>query len=175
MYQLMNIDNAHHKPTNKTSLKSYYNKLEEAQNILLVHNTFTGEEDVKFIRNTNRHGSENVDNSQQVSCTYFCICVNANLYIENALPPVELFRKYNCNLVLGTDSLASNWSLDIMSEICSIRKHFPAIPLEELLRWATLNGARALTMDEELGSFEQGKSPGIILINEDDLTIERLI
>jgi len=175
MFRLMNIDNAHHRPTNKTSLKSYFNKLEEAQNILLVHNTFTGEEDVKFIRNTNRHGSENVDNSQQVSCTYFCICVNANLYIENALPPVELFRKYNCNLVLGTDSLASNWSLDIMSEIRSIRKHFPAIPLEELLTWATLNGARALTMDEELGSFEQGKKPGVVLLNEDDLTIERLI
>jgi aminodeoxyfutalosine deaminase len=175
MYQLMNIDNAHHKPTNKTSLKSYYNKLEEAQNILLVHNTFTGEEDVKFIRNTNRHGSENRNNSKHVSRTFFCICINANLYIENALPPVELFRKYNCNLVLGTDSLASNWSLDIMSEIRSIRKHFPAIPLEELLTWATLNGARALTMDEELGSFEQGKKPGVVLVNEDDLTIQRLI
>jgi aminodeoxyfutalosine deaminase len=175
MYRLMNIDNAHHKPTNKTSLKSYYNKLEEAQNILLVHNTFTGEEDVKFIRNTNRHGSENLNNSKHVSRTFFCICINANLYIENALPPVELFRKYNCNLVLGTDSLASNWSLDIMSEIRSIRKHFPAIPLEELLTWATLNGARALTMDEELGSFEQGKKPGVVLVNEDDLTIQRLI
>jgi cytosine/adenosine deaminase-related metal-dependent hydrolase len=175
MYRLMNIDNAHHKPTNKTSLKSYYNKLEEAQNILLVHNTFTGEEDVKFIRNTNRHGSENRNNSKHVFRTFFCICINANLYIENALPPVELFRKYNCNLVLGTDSLASNWSLDIMSEIRSIRKHFPAIPLEELLTWATLNGARALTMDEELGSFEQGKKPGVVLVNEDDLTIQRLI
>jgi aminodeoxyfutalosine deaminase len=62
-----------------------------------------------------------------------------------------------------------------MSEIRSIRKHFPAIPLEELLTWATLNGARALTMDEELGSFEQGKKPGVVLVNEDDLTIQRLI
>jgi hypothetical protein len=30
-------------------------------------------------------------------------------------------------------------------------------------------------MDEELGSFEQGKKPGVVLLNEDDLTIERLI
>jgi aminodeoxyfutalosine deaminase len=175
MYKLMNIDNSHHVPTNKTSLKSYYSKLGGAQNILLVHNTFTVEDDVRFVINTNGHDRETIKNGHHTSSTYFCLCINANLYIENTLPPVELFRKHNCNIVIGTDSLASNWSLDVMSEIRSIKNHFPAIPLEELLRWATLNGAVALTMDKELGSFEPGKIPGVVLINEDDLTIERLI
>jgi aminodeoxyfutalosine deaminase len=175
MYRLMNIDNSHHAPTHKTSLQSYYHKLDEAQNILLVHNTFTGEDDVRYVFDTNYSGKKTGDIRGDSSSTFFCLCINANLYIEDTLPPVELFRKYNSNMVLGTDSLASNWSLDIMSEIRSIRKYFPGISLEEILKWATSNGARALTMENELGSFDKGRKPGVVLINEDDLTLERLI
>jgi aminodeoxyfutalosine deaminase len=175
MYRLMNIDNSHHEPTHKTSLQSYYHKLDEAQNILLVHNTFTGDDDMRYVLGTDLAGEENGQIKGDSFSTFFCLCINANLYIEDTLPPVELLRKYHCNIILGTDSLASNWSLDIMSEIRSIRKYFPGIPLEELLKWATSNGARALTMENELGSFEKGRQPGVVLINEDDLTLERLI
>ena len=35
-----------------------------------------------------------------------------------------------------------------------------------MLQWATINGARALQMDDELGSFEKGKRPGVVLIEE---------
>ncbi|GAC1531191.1 MAG: hypothetical protein NVS3B15_10530 [Sediminibacterium sp.] len=94
----------------------------------------------------------------------WCICINANLYIENALPPIPLLRNNNCQLVLGTDSLASNRSLSILDELKSITRHFPDVPLAELLQWATLNGARALQMNDILGSFEKGKQPGVIVI-----------
>ena len=106
---------------------------------------------------------------------YFCLCVNANKYIEDTLPPIELFRKNNCLLVLGTDSLASNRSLNILDEIKTIRKNFPSIPLEEILQWATINGAKALQMDSVLGSLKKGKKPGIVLINEENLSAKRLI
>jgi cytosine/adenosine deaminase-related metal-dependent hydrolase len=175
MYRLMNIDNSHHTPTRATSLQSYYHWLKGASNRLLVHNTFTSEEDVKFVTKSHLERKENSENSHENSSTYFCLCINANQYIEDALPPVALLRNYHCNIVLGTDSLASNWALDIMSEIRTIRKYFPDIPLEELLKWATSNGAKALTMEKELGSFEKGKQPGGILINENDLSIQRLI
>jgi len=107
--------------------------------------------------------------------TYFCLCVNANKYIENALPPIEMFRKNKCAIVLGTDSLASNWSLNILDEINTIRKSFPLIPLEETLQWATMNGARALNIDDQFGGFERGKRPGVVLINEGDFSANRLI
>jgi cytosine/adenosine deaminase-related metal-dependent hydrolase len=175
MYQLMNIDNSHHIPTKTTSLKSYYSKMEGARNILLVHNTFTGEDDMKFVMTSQLPSAKPGVNGHHLAIPYFCLCINANLYIENALPPVELLRKHHCNIVLGTDSLASNWSLDIMSEIRAIREHFPGIPLEELLKWATSNGAKALTMEKNLGSFEKGKKPGVVLINEEKLSIERLV
>jgi cytosine/adenosine deaminase-related metal-dependent hydrolase len=77
--------------------------------------------------------------------------------------------------VLGTDSLASNWSLNILDEIKTIRQYFPAIPFKEILQWATINGAIALQMDDQIGSFKKGKKPGILLINEETLSAKRLI
>ena len=100
----------------------------------------------------------------------YCFCVNANLYIENELPPIEQFINHNCHIVLGTDSYSSNWQLSIAKEIRTIttmpRFETMASP-EQVLQWATINGAEALQWDDKLGSFEKGKKPGIILIEND--------
>jgi len=175
MYELMKIDNIHHRPTGKSSLQSYFNKLTNASEIILVHNTFTREKDIEFVKREISDGR--LEKQEEKNHVYFCLCVNANLYIENALPPVELLRSNNCTIVLGTDSLASNWSLNIMEEINTIQKHFPSIHLEEILQWATINGARALKMEDVLGSFEKGKRPGVVLINneQENNSIKRII
>ena len=76
-----------------------------------------------------------------------------------------MLRSNDCKIVLGTDSLASNWSLSILDEIKTIQKKFPGIVVRELLGWATINGARALQMDDKLGSFEIGKQPGVNLLH----------
>lgn len=159
MYQMMNLDTSFYKPSGKSSLQTYFNKLEEAAHVLLVHNTFIKQEDVEFVKKARPDKSVS-----------FCLCVNANQYIEQSMPPIEMLRKLDCNIVLGTDSLASNWSLNILDEIKTIQKNFPLIALEELLAWATMNGARALQMDDTLGSFEKGKQPGVILIQGLDAT-----
>jgi cytosine/adenosine deaminase-related metal-dependent hydrolase len=96
--------------------------------------------------------------------SFWCICANANQYIEQTMPPIELLRSQKVNIVMGTDSYASNWSLNMLDEIKTIQKHLPQIALEELLGWSTINGAKALQMDKGLGSFEKGKKPGIVLI-----------
>ena len=76
----------------------------------------------------------------------------------------------DCNIVLGTDSLASNDQLSILEEMKTLQKNFPDIALTEMLQWATINGARALQMDDQLGSFEKGKKPGIVLVEGLDNT-----
>ena len=76
----------------------------------------------------------------------------------------NLFLENDCNVILGTDSLASNDQLNILEEIKTIIKNFPEIKTETLLQWATINGAKALQMQNEIGSFEKGKIPGAILI-----------
>jgi cytosine/adenosine deaminase-related metal-dependent hydrolase len=168
MYAMMKMDTSFFHPTGKSSLQSYFHKLDKAKQVLLVHNTFTKEVDIGFVNRT----SSNVN---------WCVCINANQYIEQAIPPIDLLRKNNCQIVVGTDSLASNWSLSILDELKTIRKYFPSIALNELLQWSTINGAIALQMDDQLGSFEKGKKPGVVLLenifNErfDSATIKRLV
>ena len=50
MYELMKIDNSHHLPTKKTSLQSYFTSLQKAKKIILVHNTFTKQEDIDYVK-----------------------------------------------------------------------------------------------------------------------------
>lgn len=172
MYELMKIDNSHHVPTQRSSLQSYFDKLSGAERILLVHNTFTTQADIDYVNQLATGHSQPVTPKPQA---FFCLCPNPNLYIEGALPPVNLLRGNSCNIVLGTDSLASNWSLSILDEIKTIRKKFSLIPLEEMLRWGTLNGAKALGMERKLGSFEKGKKPGVVLVDEHSLSVEKIL
>jgi len=65
-------------------------------------------------------------------------------------------------MTIGTDSLTSNWQLSIIEEMKTIRKYASYVSLEEVLTWATINGAQALGFDDELGSIEVGKRPGLV-------------
>ncbi len=154
MYNKMNLDHSFFQPTGKSSLQSYANKLSNAKQVIFVHNTFTQKSDIEFLAAQSQHNQQ----------FFYCLCVNANAYIENAFPPISLFLEHQCNMVIGTDSLASNWSLSILDEMKTIKKYHPNIAETELLKWATLNGAKALQMDNVLGSFKKGKRPGVVLI-----------
>jgi len=158
MYEMMKIDNSFYRAQKIRSVESYFKKFSNAASVILVHNTFTKQEDLDFI-------NEHKNSDQLIS---FCLCPNANLYIENSLPDVDLFLKNDCNIILGTDSLASNHQLDILEEIKTIVQKFPLIKTETLLQWATVNGAKALQMENFLGSFKKGKKPGVVLIENVD-------
>ena len=153
-----NADSIH--KTN-SSLEYILDHLHHFEKLLFVHNTFTKEEHIK----------EAQEFSDDI---YWCFCPNANQYIENSLPDIELFRKNNCRITVGTDSYASNRSLSILEELKTISTHFPKIPLHEMLKWATLNGAAFLGKDDEFGSLERGKRPGIVLIENVDLLALRI-
>lgn len=148
----------------KSSLQTWLPHFTNGQTILLVHNTFISEEDILFAK---RHAEEY---GLQV---IYCLCPNANLYIENTLPPVELLMKHDCHMVLGTDSYSSNWQLSIAAEIKTLKAK-TNIPLETLLQWATGNGAAALRLTD-LGHFTKGTRPGVVLLNEQDFSVQRII
>ncbi len=149
------INTDHFKATGKSSIQSYLNKLPSENKILLVHNTETNQQDIDYAKQLNNN-------------LFWCFCPNANLYIENKLPNFDLFIANNCNITLGTDSYASNWSLSIWDEIKAIQKNAAHIPLEQLIKWGCLNGAKLLGIDSKYGSIEIGKSPGLNLINEEN-------
>lgn len=159
IYEQLGIDLSFFSATGKNSLQSVAHHFKNTDSLVLVHNCFTGREDLALLRGMNTH---------------FCLCPNANSYIGNPLPDIDLLLNSGMNICLGTDSLASNHQLSIWSELQTIQRQFPHTGIETLLQWATLNGARALNMDDEKGSFEQGKTPGVVLI-DDQQQIQRLV
>lgn len=158
LFKIFGIEKSPFPVTGLSSIRSVLPYFNNGQTIFLIHNTYMPEEDIVW---ANDYAAAN-----GLKLVY-CFCINANLYIENQVPPVDLFIKHNCHIALGTDSYSSNWQLSIAKEIASIKKHFPHIADETILQWATSNGAKALGWDDELGSFEKGKKPGIILLSEE--------
>jgi cytosine/adenosine deaminase-related metal-dependent hydrolase len=130
----------------------------DARKILLVHNTYTSENDFEFIKSQISNDKTEI---------YFCTCPNANIYIENKLPNYNLFIEQDALMTVGTDSLASNHSLSILDELKTITKHFPEIALQTLLTWATKNGAEFFDF-KSLGTIEKGKRPGLNLLKNAD-------
>jgi cytosine/adenosine deaminase-related metal-dependent hydrolase len=169
LFKIFGVDKSPFPVTGKSSIRSYLPYFKNGQSIFLVHNTYMPEEDIGF---ANDYAKKN-----ELTLIY-CLCPNANLYIENKLPPIDLLQKQGCELVIGTDSYSSNWQLSIAKEIQAIAtmSQFdnPA-SLAIVLQWATINGAKALQWDDELGSFETGKKPGVILLDTSNWTSTRLI
>jgi imidazolonepropionase-like amidohydrolase len=56
----------------------------------------------------------------------------------------------------------------------TIQQHYPNVPLSELLCWGTFNGAQFLGLEQQLGSFEKGKMPGVVLIEHADIQTLKL-
>lgn len=166
LYKQLGIPIHFFRPPHCNSLPYYLPLLCAAKNIVLVHNTYTTEEDIDFALRWAE---------QQHQQLFWCICIRANLYIENVLPPLELLKKKGCKIVIGTDSLASNTDLNLFAELQTILRYFPKLRIEEVLSWATYEGAKALQMEKELGSFQKGKKPGVIGIHPDFKQAERLV
>jgi cytosine/adenosine deaminase-related metal-dependent hydrolase len=93
-----------------------------------------------------------------------CLCPRSNLYIGEKIPPVEVFLEAGLPMALGTDSLASNDDLSLFKEMRLLGERFPSIPHREILKMATLNGARALGVPEERVSFAAGNRPAVMKI-----------
>ena len=166
LFSIFGVNQSPFPVTGKTSIRSCLPYFQNGQTIFLIHNTYMPEEDIQW---ANEYAEQN--GLQLV----YCLCPNANLYIENRLPRIDLFIKHKCHLVLGTDSYSSNWQLSIAKEMQAIAERRTGTALLDILQWATINGARALHWDDELGSFEKGKKPGVALINPDEWESKKLI
>ncbi|SKB79674.1 amidohydrolase family protein [Daejeonella lutea] len=154
-YKALNINIDFFKPQARNSIQSVIPIFAPQQRILLVHNTYTSLKDIYFANRFNRD-------------IHWCFCPKANIYIEGRLPKIEIFQFHDFNITVGTDSLASNDKLCILSELKMIKQHFPSLAFPDILRWATINGARFLGIDNKYGSIEQGKKPGLNLITNTD-------
>ena len=143
--------------TGESSLKYFIERLADIkqgpydEHILLVHNVCLQQGDIDAAKKV-------------MNNVYWAVCPLSNIFIHNVLPPIPLMRANGLDITLGTDSLSSNDDLDIVAEIECLHRNFPEVPMAEIFKWASLNGARFLSKDNILGSFAQGKRPGIVLV-----------
>ena len=97
------------------------------------------------------------------SGAHVVLCPRSNLFIEVKLPPLGDILKAGILPALGTDSLASNLSLDVLAEAKALHDRFPSVPASSLLSMATYAGARALGR-ADLGRIAKGLRPGVLAV-----------
>ncbi len=145
LYDFLKIDISWFSPNSGSSFKHCLPLLTNTS-CILVHNTFMYDEDASKIP----------------AKAFICFCPNANLYIENALPPFKKISESTNAICFGTDSLASNTELNIINEANLFLKQTHNI--EQCLQGLCYNGARALKMENKFGLIEKGRKPGLNLI-----------
>ena len=100
-------------------------------------------------------------------------CPSSNLKLGSGIAPVAEMRKHGISVSLGADGAACNNRLDMFDEmrlaatVQAIRVGPGALPAREALWMATREGARALGMETEIGSIEEGKRADLILVERD--------
>ncbi len=108
-------------------------------------------------------------------------CPESNLKLASGFCPVAQCLAAGVNVALGTDGAASNNDLDMLGEMRTaallgkaVAKNASAIPAMTALRMATINGAKALGLEEKIGSLEIGKAADVITIDLSELETQPL-
>ena len=92
-------------------------------------------------------------------------CPRSNQWVGVGYPSIDRFYKSGVKVAVGTDSLASVEDLNLFSELKTIRWLAPDVPASRILESATLTGARALGLGDELGSLTPGKRAQMIAVD----------
>jgi len=108
-------------------------------------------------------------------------CPESNLKLASGFCPLAKLLDAGITVALGTDGAASNNDLDVLGEMRTaallakgVANDARAVPAATALRMATLNGAKALGLESEIGSLEIGKSADIAALNLGDLETQPL-
>ncbi|MBC8208682.1 MAG: amidohydrolase family protein [Desulfobulbaceae bacterium] len=118
-----------------------------SENLLCVHGVHLTQQDLDRLA----HAKASV-----------CLCPGSNRFLKVGMAPVTQMLVSGLLPALGTDSIASNETLDIWREVQFIREDHPEIPPETVLAMATLGGARALGRANDYGSLVPGKKAQLL-------------
>lgn len=120
------------------------------ENTLAVHCVHLHEEDIKILKERN---------------TSVIHCPRSNYYLNVGRAPVKQLYESGINLCLATDGLVSNNTLSLWDEARFFKKENPWLDSESILKMMTLNPARALRMEDRIGSLSPGKFADFIAID----------
>ncbi|MDA9983767.1 TRZ/ATZ family hydrolase [Porticoccaceae bacterium] len=128
----------------------------------LVHMTQIDDSDIRLIQDNNCHVVH---------------CPESNLKLASGFCPVGKLIDVGVNVALGTDGAASNNDLDLFGELKTaallakaVADDASVLDAHAALRMATINGAKALGWDDQIGSLEAGKSADMIAVEISSLS-----
>ena len=133
-------------------------------NLIAVHMTQLSEADVELVA--------------AAGCSVVH-CPESNLKLASGACPVHQLHSAGVNVALGTDGAASNNDLDMLGEMRTaalfgkqVAQDASAVSAEQVLQMATINGARALGLDHDIGSLLPGKAADLLAVHLDDLACQ---
>lgn len=104
-------------------------------------------------------------------------CPESNLKLASGFCPVHQLLEKGINVAIGTDGAASNNDLDMLDELRmtallakGVARDAVAVPAHTALHMATLNGAKALGLDDRIGSIAPGKRADLAAIDLSAIT-----
>ncbi len=125
------------------------------------------------------HMSRLEDTDIELAATYgvnVVHCPQSNLKLASGFCPVGKLLAAGINTAIGTDGAASNNDLDLLGEMHTtallakvVANDCTVVPAATALRMATLHAARALAMEDQIGSLETGKQADVVAVNLDAL------
>lgn len=108
-------------------------------------------------------------------------CPRSNEFLKHNIARVDLWEKYGILYGLGTDSKASNYDLDLRKEALALKENFKKlgsdISYKRLFEILTIDAARVLNMDQEMGSLDEGKLADYCVwkVTDKNLKLETLL
>ncbi len=123
-------------------------------NCLAVHANSLTPHDMKLIQKTGTHVVH---------------CPKSHRYFNRGVPILSALWELGVNICLGTDSLASNNSLNMFAEMQALAHVYPRLPADQILEMATRNGAAALGLAGKLGEITPGALADLIAVPTGDV------
>jgi len=118
-----------------------------------------------------------IDMLSEYGC-HIAHCPSSNLKLGSGIAPVALMLRSNVNVGIGTDGAASNNRLDMFAEMRlaallakGVNEDPAALPAHQALEMVTVNAAKALGLDDKIGTIEVGKKADLVAVKLNDITI----
>ncbi|MFV1950745.1 MAG: amidohydrolase family protein [Nitrospinota bacterium] len=132
----------------------YLNNLGVLKGILGIHLNYVDDHDLALLK------------ENEVSVIF---CPGSNQWFGRDIRyPLSGFLERGINVALATDSLASNWRLNLFEEMHRTNNLFPQLDYHHIIEMCTINGARALNMENQIGTLSIGKYADIAIIDLPD-------
>jgi aminodeoxyfutalosine deaminase len=129
----------------------YLEMLAVASRVLIIHGNYLSRDEIGLL----------ADHADSMAVVF---CPRTHDYFGHDQYPLERMLTAGVTVCLGTDSRASSPDLDLLAEIRLVARHYPSLSPQIILQLGTLEGAKALGRDGEIGSLQAGKLANLAVV-----------